>query len=214
MKYDKMIDTFFNRPHMRQKVRNNLPRLFQYAELICSRARKIGMEVGCVREQILIAMFMNSFGTANVNPFIPITEREVDVILDKEPVSIKTSSRVKRIKLYWSSDQEKIEKFVRKYSPSYDMLYAFINWGKEGALYHIPLWAQLDTMEMMGKKYYIKKPNPGTNSRGVDLHREAIDELLAHEDTRAIDIKWEKDPYIEENYNPYLKWMKEWDDLD
>ena len=73
-----------------RRVKNKLPRLFQLAELESSRNGKIGMEIGSVRERILIALLMYKFGIDIVNPDIPITMPEVDVYVDNTPLSIKT----------------------------------------------------------------------------------------------------------------------------
>ena len=48
------------------------------------------MEVGSVREKIIIALLIYKFGKENVETEIPITEPEVDVKLFGNPVSIKT----------------------------------------------------------------------------------------------------------------------------
>ena len=68
---------------------NRLPHLFYLAELDSSRAGKIGMEVGSLRERIIVALLINKFGEDNVVSNIPITESEVDVILHDKPISIK-----------------------------------------------------------------------------------------------------------------------------
>jgi len=47
-------------------IKNKLPYLFQLAELESSRAGKIGMEVGSLRERIIIALLIYKFGEANV----------------------------------------------------------------------------------------------------------------------------------------------------
>ncbi|MGQ9631677.1 MAG: ThaI family type II restriction endonuclease [bacterium] len=67
-----------------------LPYLLQLAELESSRAGKTGMEVGSVRERIIVALLIYKFGEANVETEIPITEPEVDAKLFEEPASIKT----------------------------------------------------------------------------------------------------------------------------
>ena len=41
-----------------EKVKKILPQLFQIAEIECSRAGKIGMEVGNLRERILVSMMI------------------------------------------------------------------------------------------------------------------------------------------------------------
>ena len=72
-----------------EKVCERLPYLFRIAELESSRAGKIGMEVGCLRERILVALLICQFGEKNVETEIPVTEPEVDVRLFGYPISIK-----------------------------------------------------------------------------------------------------------------------------
>ena len=69
-----------------QKIKKKLPYLFQLAELESSRAGKIGMEVGSLREKIIVALLIYKFGEANVEAEIPITESEVDVKLFGKPI--------------------------------------------------------------------------------------------------------------------------------
>ncbi|GFP38267.1 hypothetical protein HKBW3S44_01947, partial [Candidatus Hakubella thermalkaliphila] len=49
-----------------EKIKRRLPYLFQLAELESSRAGKTGMEVGAVRERIVVALLIYKFGEANV----------------------------------------------------------------------------------------------------------------------------------------------------
>src|SRR4030042_1183957 len=73
-----------------EKIKKRLPYLFQLAESESSRAGKIGMQVGSVREVGIVALLIYKFGEANVETEIPITQPEVDARLFGEPVSIKT----------------------------------------------------------------------------------------------------------------------------
>lgn len=73
-------------------VRRGLPHLFQLAELDSSRAGKIGMEVGSLRERIIVALLIYIYGRENVLTQIPITKSEEDVRLFDLPISIKTIS--------------------------------------------------------------------------------------------------------------------------
>ena len=73
-----------------EKIKKRLPYLFQLAEIESSRAGKVGMEVGSLRERIVVALLIYKFGEANVETEIHITEPEVDVSLFGEPLSIKT----------------------------------------------------------------------------------------------------------------------------
>ena len=81
------------------KIKRRLPYFYQVAELESSRAGKIGMEVGSLREKIIVALLIYKFGEKNVETYIPITEPEVDVRLFGQPVSIKT---ITRQRICWS----------------------------------------------------------------------------------------------------------------
>ncbi len=73
-----------------EKIQRRLPHLFQLAELESSRAGKIGMEVGSVREKIIVSLLIYKFGEVNVETEIHITEPEIDTKLFGTPISIKT----------------------------------------------------------------------------------------------------------------------------
>lgn len=79
----KLIEIFTDKKLV-EKIKKRLPYLFQLAGLESSRAGKTGMEVGSVRERIIVALLIYKFGEANVETEIPITESEVDVKLIKE----------------------------------------------------------------------------------------------------------------------------------
>ncbi len=85
----------FEDKQLLEKIQKRLPYLFQLAELESSRAGKTGMEVGSIRERIIVALLIYKFGEANVETEIPITEPEVDVKLFGEPISIKTITGIK-----------------------------------------------------------------------------------------------------------------------
>lgn len=86
------------------RIKTRLPYLFQLAELESSRAGSIGMEVGSLRERIIVALLIYKFGEANVETEIPITEPVVDVRLFGESVSIKTitGKGFGGVKLIWT----------------------------------------------------------------------------------------------------------------
>ena len=105
-------------------VRRGLPRLFQLAELECSRAGRIGMEVGSLRERIIAALLVLRFGEGNVETHIPITMPEVDVHVYGQPLSIKTitSKGFGGVKLIWTVDAIQARSFYENYYPRCDML--------------------------------------------------------------------------------------------
>ena len=63
----------FDDPKTISKIQVKLPYLFQIAELDSSRAGKVGMEVGSVREKIITAFLIYKFGETNIDNNIPIT---------------------------------------------------------------------------------------------------------------------------------------------
>ena len=99
------------------KIKRRLPYLFQLAELESSRAGKIGMEVGSVRERIIVAMLIYKYGNGNVETEVPITAAEVDVLLFGEPVSIKTitGKSFGGVKLVWTVAAQKAKTFRELY---------------------------------------------------------------------------------------------------
>lgn len=195
-----------------KRVKNKLPHLFQLAELESSRNGKIGMEIGSVRERILIALLMYKFGIDIVDPDIPITAPEVDVIVDNTPLSIKTmttnSERWSSIKLIWTVDAQKALEFKNTYTPSCDMLVAKIRWNGEGKLLLFSKEAQCKILKEIGRDRYIKLPKENTNARGVEITSEALSMLERYEDTRCININFtrEKIDYRE----VYTKWLDAW----
>ncbi len=195
-----------------KRVKNKLPHLFQIAELESSRNGKIGMEIGAVRERILIALLMYKFGIDIVDPDIPITAPEVDVCVNNEPLSIKTmttkSEKWSSVKLIWTVDSHKALEFKSNYIPSCDMMIAKICWNGNGKLLLFSKESQEKVLNEIGRDRYIKLPKENTNARGVEISSEALSILEDREDTRCIDIKFtrEKIDYRE----VYTKWFDAW----
>ncbi len=191
------------------RIRSKLPYLFQLAELESSRAGKVGMEVGSLRERIIIALLIYKFGEKNVETKIPITEPEVDVKLFGKPISIKTitGKGFSGVKLICTVDAQKAREFRENYYPTCDMVLVQINWGDEGGFYYIPVEAQREVFDIFGREGYIKLPKPGTNPRGVEITKEALTALVNHNLTKIIRINWLKTKI---DYNPYKRWVDYW----
>jgi len=146
------LKQLFLDPDIKQRVKNKIPALFQLAEQDSSRAGRIGMEIGSVRERIIIALLMYRFGEKNVATNLPITLPETDVILFKQPISIKTvTGNLVGIKLIWTVDAHKAVEFSKNYQPSMDILLIQINWNAIGWFYYIPLNSQLRIFSQRGK---------------------------------------------------------------
>lgn len=192
-----------------EKIKRRLPYLFQLAELENSRAGKTGMEVGSIRERIIVALLIYKFGEANVKTEIPITEPEVDVKLFGEPLSIKTitGKSFGGVKLIWTVDALKAKEFHENYYPRCDILLVKINWGGEGGFYYIPLEAQKSLFNRIGREKYIELPKPGTNPRGVEITKEALSSLVEDNMSRRILINWQRTKI---EFNLYKRWIDLW----
>lgn len=205
----KHLVKIFEDKELIEKIKKRLPYLFQIAEIESSRAGKIGMEVGSLRERMLVALLIHRFGEKNVKTDIPITKAEVDVELFSEPISIKTitGKGFNGVKLIWTVDAQKAKEFRENYHPNCDILLIKINWGAVGGFYYIPLEAQKKIFEEMGRDKYIKLPKPGTNPRGAEITEDALAKLVNSKETNFIKIDWQK---IKIDYDPYKKWVDYW----
>jgi len=192
-----------------EKIKRRLPYLFQLAELESSRAGKTGMEVGSVRERIIVALLIYKFGEANVGTEIPITEPEVDAKLFGKPISIKTitGKGFGGVKLIWTVDTLKAKEFRENYYPHCDILLVQINWNNVGGLYYIPLDIQKRLFDRIGKHDYIKLPKPGTNPRGVEITKEALSSLVGDGESKNISINWQRTKI---EFNSYKRWVDLW----
>ena len=191
------------------RIKRRLPYFYQLAELESSRAGKIGMEVGSLREKIVIALLIYKFGESNIKTDIPITEPEVDAELFGQPLSIKTTTGrgFSGVKLVWTVDPQKAREFCENYYPRRDILLVQIVWGARGGFYYIPWEVQKSLFEEIGREKYIKLPKPGTNPRGVEITKEALSHLVRDKETKVIEIGWQRS---EIDYHPYKRWVDYW----
>ena len=205
----KRLVEIFEDEEIVERIKRRLPYLFQLAELESSRAGKTGMEVGSVRERIIVALLIFKFGEANVETEIPITEPEVDTRLFGVPLSIKTitGKNIGGVKLIWTVDARKAKEFRDNYYPHCDMLLVQINWDDTGGVYYIPLEVQKRLFDKIGRQNYIKLPKPGTNPRGVEITKEALSNLVADKDSKRIVINWQR---TKTEFNSYKRWVDLW----
>ncbi|MBX4196582.1 ThaI family type II restriction endonuclease [Candidatus Pacearchaeota archaeon] len=205
---DNPLKELFSDTHLTSRIKKKLPKLFHIAELESSRAGKVGMEVGSVREKVIIALLIYQYGKENVNTSIPITEAETDVIVKGSPYSIKTITGNGGVKAVWTVDASSAANFINSYAPKCNILLIQINWGyTRGGFSLIPLEVQKKVFKKLGKDKYLKLPKAGTNPRGVEFTREAIDTMLADKDTLKVDIDWKKEVF---EYDTYKKWVEYW----
>lgn len=205
--YKSRLIEIFEDDTLVERIKKRLPYLFQLAELEASRAGRVGMEVGSLREKIVVALLIYKFGEDNVDTDIPITEPEVDVRLFGEPVSIKTVTGMGGVKSVWTVDAQSAQRFFQNYLPKSEMLLVRINWSQMGGFFYIPSYVQRDVFDRLGRERYLKLPKPGTNPRGVEISKEALMMLLQDEETKHIDIYWKKEHIP---YSLYKRWVDYW----
>ncbi|MFN4073593.1 MAG: ThaI family type II restriction endonuclease [Thermus sp.] len=194
-----------------QRIKNRLPYLFFLAEKMASRGGKAGMEVGTLREQILIALFIHKFGRESVE-LGGITEQH-DVRVLGYPISIKTAkspSSRPSLKVWWGSDNEKILDFKKRYYPNSILMVAVINWGATGPLALVPKEVQEEVFEDVTPDGYLRA-RVGTNNRGVEIPGRVVARLLEDPRTRRMAIYWQA-PYLKDvEWIPYLRWLEYWE---
>ena len=204
----KNIEELFTDSAYVKLIQARLPRLFVIAGLESSRAGKIGMQVGSLRENILIALLFYAFGEKRVNADFAITTSETDVEVNGKPISVKTITGSGGIKASWTVDAGSAAHFIMAYKPTMDIILAQIVWGsREGGLFLIPKEVQLDVFKKLGGKEYLKMPKADTNPRGIEFSKAAISEMLQSNKTKRIEIEWKQ---IKEVYNIYGRWIEYW----
>jgi len=201
------LSEIFEDKELVEKIKKRLPYLFQLAEFESSRAGKTGMQVGSLREKVLIALLIYKFGEKNVETEIPITEREVDVKLFGHPISIKTITGMGGVKIIWTVDAQKVKEFSETYTPKCDILLVLIRWGAVGNFYYIPLEVQQKIFDAIGREHYIKPPKLGTNPRGPEYSKEALLRLIRDTETQSFEIEWHRHDI---KYEPYQRWIEYW----
>ena len=169
------------------------------------------MEVGSLRERIIIALLIQQFGSEHVVTN-GITEHELDVLFFNDRISIKTVSGpdLTDIKAIWTVDRESAREFIINYSPTCDILLIHINWGRMGCIYYIPVNVQQDILTISGRENYLKMPPENTNPRGVVIRKNIVKRLAAHENTIRIPISW---PEVNVEYDPHEKWVEMWNEV-
>lgn len=206
-----VIETLFTDTDLIAKIKRRLPHLFHYAERDSSRAGKVGMEVGSLRERILVSLLILKFGRENVETELPITSHDVDVLVAGDRVSIKSittqTDRVGPVKAIWTVDAKQAREFGNTFRPTSDYLIAHIVWGGQGGLYYIPVASQTDVFKELGKDLYLKLPKAGTNPRGVEISTLAMRSLVIKPGVRKIGINWQRPA---DDYDSYARWIEFW----
>jgi hypothetical protein len=202
------VRDLFTDKHTISEIQSKLPKLFRIAEIESSRAGKIGMEVGSLREKVIGGLLIYRFGEDKINTEIPITEPETDVIVNGENLSVKTITGNGGVKAVWTVDAESSKNFINNYVPKCDILLIQIWWGEnKDSFFFIPVEVQKEVFSKFGREKYLKMPKAGTNPRGVEFNKEAIQKMLQHSKTMKIKINWVKQDIP---YNVYERWVDFW----
>jgi hypothetical protein len=200
------LNAIFEDNDLIDRIRNRLPRLFFLAEAEVSKAGKLGMEIGSVRERIIIALLIYKFGENNIRSNVHIHERGKDVIVCNRPVSIKTisSRQIEGIKAFWTEDISKANDFMTSYDPQYDILLTQVNWRSNGVFALIPFEAQQTILNSIGRERYLIRLH---HHKGIEFSKEAISRLIVHPYTKKIVIFWNRP---EGKHDQYEKWLYYW----
>lgn len=205
----KVISDLFTDKEYVTLVQKKLPKLFRIAEMESSRAGKIGMQVGSARENIIIALLLHAFGAKAVNPEFAITATEKDVELNGKSISIKTITNNGYVKAVWTVDADSAQRWASSYEPKMDMILVQICWDtKDGGMFLIPVEVQKDVFRKLGKDKYLNLPKLGTNPRGVDFSKAAIDSMLGDMRTLRITVDWVKPELSSQSI--YQRWIDYW----
>lgn len=198
-------------------LRRKLPYMFTVANIENSRGGRVGMEVGNARERIVVSFLTWKLGEQNVKTDIPTTLREVDVLVFGEQVSIKTITGSGGIKASWTVDAASVQDFLHSYRPSCDLLLVQIKWDltqsqlvrglHPGGVFHISQETQLKILRQMGPEAYVKPPKLGTNPRGPEITRMAVERLIGDSETFCVDIHWRT---ASVNITPFTRWIELW----
>lgn len=210
----KTIEAIFTHEKSIKKIQEKLPILFHIAEEESKRDGKIGMEVGVLRERVIVSMFIHFLGEKQVCVDVPTTASELDVYAASVPISIKTITVSNKgsfsgVKASWTVDKFKARQFVQEYKPSCGLILTQINWSGEGGLYYVPLQVQQGVFQKTAKEDYFKLPKEGTNPRGIEYQPNTLRNLCKHQDSFCINITWEK-PDIK--VNVFERWVDLWND--
>ena len=186
------------------RIRKKLPPAFEMVQQQAS-----GPEVGVLREGVLIGMFMAFLGEGRIVPNTNAVQADIDCYVADIPLSIKTvtGNNMGGIRVKWTSDQEKAREFIDSFSPEYDLLIVRILWENEGRISYIPVEAQQKAFGKLGVKYLDYRQ--GTNTRGINLSREALTTLESDPDSVVRQLEWFKSVQPQSRYD---RWVSYWQD--
>ena len=186
-----LMSKAFEKPDFIEAVQNRVPDLLTQAELDARKYGKIGLNAGIFRKKAIIDFLALQFNTEEIQfPDRP----DIDLIIDKLPVKIRTITGTRGIKIKWTIDRDRVLDYAREYKPLCGILLIRKRRVNDSKLYPygmfwIPLDTQLTIFKDLKSTKYLKLPKIDTNSRGIELSHDTIDRLLKDKNTKHIPFK-------------------------
>ena len=97
-----------------EAVQNQIPDLLSRADLEAKKYGKIGLNAGTFRKKAIIDFLIKQFDTEKIQfPDSP----DIDLIIDKLPVKIRTITGKSGIKIKWTIDRNRVMDYIMDYEP-------------------------------------------------------------------------------------------------
>ncbi len=197
--------SLFNDSSKRHRLTKGLPVAF---DMVRNRFPRSNPAVGVLREHVILGFLESEFGKENVVVPASGIERDYDVLLCGEKLSIKTVTNERNFKILWTADTDKVKKEYENYVPKQDILLINIFWGKlKESVFYFPISVQKEIFKQLGKEKYLDTPF-GTNHRGISISSKGAKAMKNHSNTMSLPVHW-----ITENIkhpNPWNEWIEYW----
>ena len=199
----------FLNPINKERFARGLPAAF---EIVNQMMPSGNPAVGILREHVIIGFLVSEFGKENVQFPNKENDRNYYIVLCGERLSIKTITGDLGLKILWTADTEMAKREIETdYKPTQDILLINIFWNENrDSIFYIPLSVQQSVLSRIGRDEYLSSAS-GTNNRGIEIKRKAVNELKSHSDTLRISVEWFTENVVLPN--PWDEWVKYWDEI-
>ncbi len=203
------LHELFLNPVNRERFAKGLPAAF---EIVKQRMLPSNPAVGVLREHVITGFLVSEFGKENVQIPKKGNERSYYILLCGEKLSIKTITGDVGLKILWTSDTEKVKREIETdYKPTQDILLINIFWNEiKDSVFYILLSVQQSVLSRIGRGEYLSSAS-GTNNRGIEIKRKAVNELKSHSDTLRISVEWGTQNIMFPE--PWDEWVKYWNEI-
>lgn len=187
------VSEVFDDQYFINRIQTEMFGIILKADIEATQFSQSGLFKGTIRKKYIIDFLKDSIGEDNVER---ITDNPAyDVKIKSVPVKIRTITGKAGIKIKWTTDRDKVVEFLGDYEPSHGMLLARKrktddNREYPSGFFYIPVNVQQRVFNEIGIQNYLNAPRPDTNSRGIELKRNAIETLLADPETKHINVNW------------------------